>query len=273
MMRPRESHEIRLEGCCFDIAPNFRLRWIRDLYENNIGLLELAESTAELVIDCKFQVEILEKNPFDFVLNPEVQEYPFFYEHELFSELLPLTRNIYIRDVGMIRHWLDTFWLPGKTIGTLELLQELNSEIYSAFSYQRRETKGVQSPAETLELKSGSCRDFATFFIEAVRSLGIAARFVSGYLYSPGIIGKMSMHGWTEVYLPGAGWIGFDPSWGVLTDAHYIPAAVSRHSEHAPPISGSYYGSPKVFLKSEVDLYVTRLKELSAAAQPSLIST
>ena len=261
MMRPREGHGIHLEECSIDISPAYRLRWIRDLYENNIGLVDFAEQATELLVDCKFVLRIYEGNPFDFVLAPEVAEYPFFYEHELHSEILPLTRNIYIRDVEQLRLWLEEFWAPGKIVGTLQFLLDLNLHIYRTFQYQRRESRGVQTPAETLETKSGSCRDFATLFIEACRALGIAARFVSGYLYSAGISGRMSMHGWCEVYLPGAGWIGFDPSWGVLADVHYIPAAVSRHSEHAPPISGTYFGTPKAFLKSEVELYVTRSGE------------
>jgi transglutaminase-like putative cysteine protease len=269
MMRPREGHGLRLERCSFDISPSFRLRWIRDHYENNIGLVEFSDEAMELVFDCKFIVQILERNPFDFILPPEVTEYPFYYEHELFSEIQPLTSSIYVRDTERMRQWLDRFWSPGKTVGTLELLQELNLSIYRTFKYQRRESKGVQSPAETLKSKSGSCRDFATLFIEACRSLGLAARFVSGYLYSSAIAGKMSMHGWTEVYLPVAGWIGFDPSWGVLADSHYIPVAVSRHSEHAPPISGSYFGSSKSFLKSQVDLYVTRANDLVPVGLPS----
>jgi transglutaminase-like putative cysteine protease len=249
---------LRLEVCSIEISPACRIRWIRDIYENNIALVEFSEPTKELVVDGKFVLEVLERNPFGFVLAPEVAEYPFFYEHELLSEILPLSRNIYVRDIDRIRHWVDRFWSPGKTIGTLELLQEFNLNIYRTFKYQRRETKGVQSPAETLKARSGSCRDFATLFIEACRSLGLAARFVSGYLFSSGITGRMSMHGWTEVYLPGAGWLGFDPSWGMLADSQYIPVAVSRHSERAPPISGTYFGTPKTFLKSQVDLYVTR---------------
>jgi hypothetical protein len=259
MMRPREAHGLQIERCTLDIFPAFRQRWIRDRYENNIGLIEFLDSANELIIDATFTMDIIERNPFDFALIPEAMEYPFFYERELFSEILPLSHNIYIRDVDQIRDWLDEFWSPGKTVGTLELLQHLNLGIYNTFHYRRREAKGVQSPAETLQTRSGSCRDFATLLIEACRSLGLAARFVSGYMYCYGITGRMSMHGWMEVYLPGAGWVGFDPSWGVLADSRYIPVAVARHSEHAPPISGTYFGTPGNFLNSQVDLYVARI--------------
>jgi len=268
MMRPREGDGLRLEKCAFDVSAPHRLRWIRDLHENNIGIVDFTASAAELVIDAEFHLDIRERNPFDFVIIPEAAEYPFVYEHELSSELLPLSRNIYVRDVDAVRDWLEPFWHPGKRLSTLELLQGLNTAIFTTFRYRRREAKGVQSPAETLENKSGSCRDFATLFMEACRYLGLAARFVSGYMYSTEISGRMSMHGWAEIYLPGAGWIGFDPSWGILADSHYFPAAVSRHSEHAPPISGTFVGTSRAFVKTHVDLYVKKLDEVLPEYSP-----
>lgn len=259
MMRPKEGHGIRLDSCSVNISPAHRLRWIRDLHENNIGLVEFSESGKELEIDCELLLDICERNPFDFSLSSEAVEYPFHYDHEVFLEILPLSRSIYARDVSGLRDWLEQLWYPGKRAGTLELLQELNLKIYRTFKYVRRETKGVQSPMETLERESGSCRDFATFFIEACRALGLGTRFVSGYMHCADIDGRMSMHGWAEVYLPGAGWIGFDPSWGILASSHYVPVAVSRHSEHSPPVSGTFYGTSRSFLGCDVDLFVRRV--------------
>jgi hypothetical protein len=270
MMRPRESHGLCLKKGSFAISTPHRLRWIRDLYENNIGIVDFTELSAELVFDCEFVLEVGEGNPFDFVIVPAAAEYPFSYDNELATELQPLSRNIYPRDVDRIRDWLVPLWHPGKRMGTLELLQELNTTIFRALRYRRRMEKGVQSPAETLEKNSGSCRDFATLFMEACRFLGLAARFVSGYMYSSEITGRMSMHGWAEIYLPGAGWIGFDPSWGILADTNYIPVAVSRDSEHAPPISGTYFGTPRAFLRSQVDLYVKQLNDITPAGSPSI---
>jgi len=269
MMRPRENHGIRLESCVFDISVAHHRRWIRDQHENNIGLVDFTELTTKLDIDGEFVLDIREENPFNFVITPETSEYPFSYEHDLFVELRPFIRMVYVRDVERIRGWLNHFWHPGKRVGTLELLQQLNSHIYRTFRYQRRMERGVQSPAETLEKNSGSCRDFATLFMETCRSLGLAARFVSGYMYSSEITGRMSMHGWAEIYLPGAGWIGFDPSWGILADSHYFPVAVTRHSEHAPPISGTYVGTPRSFIRTHVDLYVKKIGDLHPEASSS----
>lgn len=268
MMRPRESHALRLKSCSFAISTPHRLRWIRDVHENNIGFVDFTETAEELVFDCEFALEVSEGNPFDFAIVPEAAEYPFSYDHELSRELLPLSHTIYPRDAERIGTWLAPFWHPGKRVGTLELLQELNTTIFRTFRYRRRMEKGVQTPAETLENKSGSCRDFATLLMEACRFLGLAARFVSGYMYSPEITGRMSMHGWAEIYLPGAGWLGFDPSWGILADANYVPSAVSRDSEHAPPISGTYFGTSRAFLGSQVDLYVKRLDAILPADAP-----
>jgi transglutaminase-like putative cysteine protease len=259
MLRPRENHSIQLEKFSLSISPGHRVHWMRDLYENNIGLLDLIEKSSDLVIEGESFVNISERNPFDFVIPSEAEEYPFVYDYENAAELAPLVSILYPRDEIRIREWLTPYWHPGKRVGTLDFLQRLNKGIYDSFKYQRRERKGVQSPAETIECNCGSCRDFAALFIEACRCLGLAARFVSGYMYSAKITGRMSMHGWAEVYLPGAGWIGFDPSWGILADSHYVPTTVTRHAEHAPPISGTYFGTVKEFLGTKVDLYVTRM--------------
>jgi len=126
---------------------------------------------------------------------------------------------------------------------TFALLTQLNCEIANHFTYQIREEEGVQSPAQTLRLNSGSCRDFAALFMEACRHMGFASRFVSGYLHMPdNETGNASTHAWAEVYLPGPGWKGFDPTSGLVTGNQHIPVAVARHPETVPPVSGSFVG-------------------------------
>jgi transglutaminase-like putative cysteine protease len=137
----------------------------------------------------------------------------------------------------------------------------MNRAINRTFRYQARDMSGVQSPTVTLQKGSGSCRDFATLFIEACRSLGLAARFVSGYLLGGSLTGLgASTHAWAEVYLPGGGWKGFDPTLGLLTTTQHVPVAVSRHSEHAMPVTGSFIGPTSAFLNIEVDV---RVEEIS----------
>jgi len=126
---------------------------------------------------------------------------------------------------------------------TLSLQSKLNKAIYSEFQYRMREEAGVQSPTQTLELGSESCRDYATLFIEACRCLGLASQFVSGYLHAPATeTGNASTHAWAEVYLPGMGWQGFDPTIGEVTGNRHIAVAVARNPEAVPPVSGSFIG-------------------------------
>jgi hypothetical protein len=224
-----------------------------------MGILEIANPASELSIEMECLIELAEENPFNFALEPEVAEFPFEYSHDMGVELHGLTVPVYPRDSERIREWLYPIWHLGKRCETLTLLQDINKALYNEIKYQRRERRGVQTPAETLERKTGACRDFATLFMEICRFLGIAARFVSGYMYSEDIAGRMSMHGWAEVYLPGAGWLGFDPSWGIVSTSSYIPVAVSLHPEHVPPISGTYFGLAKEFLGTQVDLFVERV--------------
>ena len=258
MLRPRENHALRLDRHSLVIRPTHRLRWIRDVYENNIALLDLLECAQELEIESECRLTVEEENPFDFIIEEGAREFPFAYHHRIQLELAPFLPPIFHRDTPVIASWLAPLWHPGCRRSTLEFLQELNLKIYRDIRYQRRERRGVQSPAETLESNSGTCRDFAALFMETCRFLGLAARFVSGYMYSPDITGSMSMHGWAEVYLPGAGWIGFDPSWGILATSNFVPVTVTRHPEHAPPISGTYFGYPRDFLRTEVALFVKK---------------
>jgi len=136
---------------------------------------------------------------------------------------------------------MHQFWQSGQVVETYLLLEWINKAIATGFIYQQREEPGVQAPATTLTSRAGSCRDFATLFIEACRYLGLAARFVSGYLCSPTLPQDQgSTHAWSEVYLPGAGWKGFDSTSGQVVGNHHIAVAVSRHPESVPPVSGSF---------------------------------
>jgi transglutaminase-like putative cysteine protease len=167
---------------------------------------------------------------------------------------------LYPRGTATLRRWLEQFWKPGAAVPTIELLQALTCHIFKTFKYQRRDEMGVQTPVETLAKNSGSCRDFATLMLEACRCWGLAARFVSGYMQCDATeAGGASTHAWTEVYLPGAGWKGFDPTSGIMTGAQYVPVAVSRNPENAAPIAGSFRGAPDVFDKITVDVTVVEV--------------
>jgi transglutaminase-like putative cysteine protease len=142
--------------------------------------------------------------------------------------------------------WVKSFGFgPGPT-ETYAMLDRINRAISAGFAHAVRETEGVQPPTETLTARVGACRDYAALFVDACRHLGLAARFVSGYSHGPATeVGNAATHAWAEVYLPGAGWKGFDPSSGEVTGSHHIPVAVARHPEAVPPISGSFVGIPQ----------------------------
>jgi transglutaminase-like putative cysteine protease len=166
-----------------------------------------------------------------------------------------------------LREWLTQFWKPGDDkVETFTLLQRLNTQIHQTFQYTRRDEPGVQTPAETLQKNSGSCRDFATLLQESCRCWGLAARFVSGYWQCEGTeAGGASTHAWAEVYLPGAGWKGFDPTGGLMTGSHHVAVAVARDPENAAPIRGSFVGPPSAFQNIQVDVRVVQIDERAPA--------
>ncbi len=265
MLRPREGHDIQIEQSVLEIAPAHRIHWIRDTYGNSIAVVNFTESSSKLMIYSVLLLTHFGVNPFDFCIEQEATQYPFAYDLEASLELSALIQVVYPSDAQRVRQWLGQFWRVGQTIDTLTLLQQVNGAISRTFRYQARNAHGVQSPAATLQKNSGSCRDFATLFIESCRCLGLAARFVSGYTLGGTTTGLgASTHAWAEVYLPGGGWKGFDPTLGLLTTSHHVPVAVSRHSEHAMPVTGSFVGPGTAFLGIEVDV---RVEEISPAQQ------
>ena len=185
--------------------------------------------------------------------------YPFVYDADSLAELTAFMTILYPRDVASLREWLAQFWKPGEKIETIALLQNLNNHINRNFQYTRRDEAGVQTPSETIQRGSGSCRDFATLMLEACRCWGMAARFVSGYMQCEATeAGGASTHAWMEVYLPGAGWKGFDPTSGIMTGAQHVTVGVSRNPENVAPISGSFQGPPHSFRGIQVDVTVVQ---------------
>ena len=193
--------------------------------------------------------------------------FPFYFDPSERVDLIPFQMLSFPSDSPVVRDWLQKFWQPGKVIETYTLLDSINKEIVQNFAYNMREEPGVQRPADTLKLRAGSCRDFATLFIEACRFLGLPARFVSGYLHCPETVhGHGSTHAWAEVYLPGAGWKGFDNTSGIVVGEDHIAVAVTRHPEDAPPISGSYAGETPVNSRMELKVDVEEYQSTNGLA-------
>ena len=185
MIRPREGHDIYIENSILQITPENKIKWQRDIYGNSVAIVSFAEPTRKLRIESDVIVRHFEEQPLDFLVDDKALHFPFFFDPSERVDLIPYQTLCFPSDSDELRVWLQQFWQPGQSIETFVLLNSINNFIVANFSYNMREEAGVQRPRETLALGSGSCRDFATLFIEACRYFGLAARFVSGYLHEP----------------------------------------------------------------------------------------
>lgn len=262
MFRPRDSYDQRLIEASLDISPEpATLRWMFDVFGNCVAVATFDTRSETLTFDCRITLEHTPEHTPVFPLAPHAVLYPFGYGAE---DMPDLSRSIE-RQWSDPRHEVDTWarsFIPAEgRIPTQDLLAAMTRRIRASFTYIARSEKGVQDPLTTLRAKRGSCRDFAVLMMEAVRALGMAARFVSGYLYNPGNdrarhVGGGSTHAWLQVYLPGAGWVEFDPTNGIVGNRDLIRVAVARDPAQAVPLHGSYFGlsSDDLGMNIEVDV-------------------
>jgi transglutaminase-like putative cysteine protease len=243
LLRPRESHNVRIESSLLDIFPAHTVQWKRDVLDNSVAVVAITQPTDLLRIASTVVIQHYDENPFNFLMDDYALMHPFAYTASDHIELEPFLRAVYPDDRELVIGWLqESGWR--QPTQTLTLLDRLNRGMASGFSYQIREEPGVQSPGTTLRRRSGSCRDFAALFTEACRHLGLASRFVSGYLFTwAGDAADASTHAWAEVYLPGAGWKGFDPTSGEVAGDRHVAVAVARHPEAVPPVAGDFIGT------------------------------
>ncbi|MCE9633049.1 MAG: transglutaminase family protein [Methylophilales bacterium] len=258
LLRPREGHDVRIESSKLDICPSYKIKWQRDVFDNSLGVVTFLEPSDKLTIASEVIIQHYEQAPFDFLLEEYAVNYPFTYEIGDQVDLAVFQRPIFFNDQTMVNDWLQQLGIYG--MQTFSLLVKMNQAICNQFRYQIREEPGVQSPAYTLAQRSGSCRDYATLFIEACRHLGLASRFVSGYLHAPATeVGNATTHAWVEVYLPGTGWKGFDPTSGEVTGNRHIAVAVARDPQAIPPVSGSFIATGLVTPMMLVNVQVNSL--------------
>ncbi len=243
LLRPREGHDIRIESSLLSIEPAYHIEWRREIYGNSLAVVRFLEPANRLLIASNVVVQNYVDQPLEFAIAPNALRYPFEYDPVEQVDLLPYQTLVFPEDRPVLADWVKRFCRPDEGLETNELLQRLNGAITAELGYAMREEPGVQSPASTLALGQGSCRDLATLFIEACRQCGLAARFVSGYLLSEAAVQDYgSTHAWAEVYLPGAGWRGYDSTSGRLTGPEHIAVAVNRRPDAVPPVAGSYVG-------------------------------
>lgn len=253
LLRPREGHDVRIESSKLTISPAYHIKWQRDVFDNSLALVNFQERSNKLTIASEVVIQHYSPEPYDFLLETYAVDYPFCYALGDQIDLAAFQKLIYVNNQHIINDWLYGLGLQG--MQTFALLVKLNQTISRQFRYQTREEPGVQSPVQTLAQCSGSCRDYATLFIEACRCLGFASRFVSGYLHAPATeAGNATTHAWVEIYLPGTGWKGFDPTSGEVTGNRHIAVAVARDPESVPPVSGSFIGSDAATMRVNVQV-------------------
>jgi transglutaminase-like putative cysteine protease len=266
MFRPRESHDLRLIRTRLAITPRpAHLRWLHDPFDNSVAIAAFEGTTSELSFESTVTLEHFESTVPEYPLEEYAKTYPFRYSDEDFPNLAP----------GLAPHypsWVTSDWALqfldlDTSTGTMKILRSMTRGIRDQFVYTRRVEKGVQTPEETLLSRRGSCRDFAVLMMEAARSLGFAARFVSGYIFIPddsGGTGGGNTHAWIQVYLPGAGWIDFDPTNSSVGNRNLIRVGVAWAPEQVMPLSGSFEGSPQACTSMEVTVTVTEDSAVAA---------
>lgn len=244
-LRPREGHELRIESSSLHIEPHATLRWRRDVEDNSVAVATFEAGTTQLLIESDITIQQFDQAPLDFLVADHAVLYPFSYLEDQRILLAPYMSPPGKPQAPELGAWLQDIWRPGQSLETYVLLDRINQLIHDSLNYQVREEPGVQTVARTLSGGSGSCRDFAFLLMESARFLGLAARFVSGYVFvspDPNHIG--STHAWAEVFLPGAGWKGFDPTNRKIVGPEHIAVAVARSPESVPPVAGTYVGPP-----------------------------
>ena len=264
MFRPRDSHDLRLLETGLLIRPAASVRWLHDVFGNSIAMATFDTLANELVFESTFRAETFPVAERAIALEPFAQRYPFSYSADEIPDLSRTIERSYPDPEHKVDIWARSFVAGEHNLDTLEILVGMTRRIRSDFIYAGRETVGTQEPMRTLEIGSGSCRDFALLMMEAARSLGFAERFVSGYLYDEkligaegGLVGGGATHAWVQIYLPGAGWVEFDPTNALVGGRNLIRVAVARDPSQAVPLTGTFTGAPGDFLGMTVDVSVT----------------
>jgi transglutaminase-like putative cysteine protease len=272
LVRPRESYDQRVLRAELKIDPEPQsLRWLQDVFGNAVATAQFDARANELEIRATAEVEHLPNNRDDIAIEEYAQSDPFTYSAEDMPDLLRSIERSYPDVDRKIDNWARRFLSEGES-DTLGVLRAITESLYNDFKYEQRFDQGVQSPLATLTMRKGTCREYAVLMMEAVRALGFAARFVSGYLYDSNNekarIGGHSTHAWLRVFLPGSGWIEFDPTNGIVGNRGLIRVAVAREPHQAVPLSGTWVGQQGSHIDMDVDV---RIKQLDLeTSHPSL---
>lgn len=276
MVRPRESYDQHLIDAVLDIDPEpSDVRWLQDVFGNSVAIATFDRLSRRLCFNSQIRVQHSPAAIEHFDIEEYAQLYPFTYSSEEMPDLLRSIERQHLDPLRQIDEWARRFVNIGGTTDTLAMLTDMTAAIKREFTYVARPEKGTQTPIETLTKRKGTCRDYAMLMIEAVRALGFAARFVSGYVYShterEERVGGGNTHAWVRVYLPGSGWVEFDPTNGIIGSRGLIRVAVARDIYQAVPISGTWNGFPGSFLEMRVTVDIDVDRTVSASDNVSPI--
>jgi transglutaminase-like putative cysteine protease len=265
MLRPRDGHDLRVLDSKLTIAPEpMRLRWIHDVFGNSVAIATFDERARKLTFVSEVTVDHEPEEEFALTPDDPAYFYPFLYDNEEFPDLRHYVTPDYSDPNGELAAWARNFLDEEAPTPTFKILSGMTHGIREAFTYRRRHEQGTQHPLDTLQTGSGTCRDYALLMIEALRRLGIAARFVSGYIFTGDDhrhLGGGSTHAWVQVYLPSAGWIEFDPTNGIVGTRDLIRVAVARDPRQAIPLHGTYLGPAEAFIDMKVNINVVSLDQ------------
>ncbi len=269
MFRPRDSHDLRVLATDLEVSPEAIVRMIQDPQSNSIAIVQPLVSADELRIVCSFTIEHAHSQNLELPIDPRAEIFPFTYSVEDYLDLQKYLRPHYDDPKGALADWARSFVRTDGQNLTRDILVRMNQQIRDSFTYAERIEEGTQTPLQTLAFGSGACRDFALLMMEAARRLGVATRFVSGYLYDPAldaadasgesVTGAGATHAWLQAYLPGAGWVPFDPTNNLLGGTQLIRVGVARDPSQAAPVSGSWFGPADAYLGLTATVQVKRL--------------
>jgi transglutaminase-like putative cysteine protease len=261
MMRPRESFDQRLVAARLDITPEpAELRWLHDVFGNSVAVALFDRRAKTLRVESEVTLDHAPLGQGQIDIEDYARLFPFTYSSEDMPDLLRSIERQHIDPSRIVDNWARAFVRDDGATDTLAMLSDIAMTIKRDFTYLARHEKGTQTPVETLGKRSGTCRDFAVLMIEAVRALGFAARFVSGYVYNPsrteGLLGGGNTHAWVRIFLPGSGWVEFDPTNGIVGNRGLVRVAVARDPYQALPMWGTWSGRPGSFVSMTVDVEV-----------------
>ncbi|MES2532927.1 MAG: transglutaminase family protein [Pseudomonadota bacterium] len=270
MFRPRDSHDLRVLATDLQVSPEGIVRMIQDPHSNSVALVQPLQPATELRLVCSFTIERADVSQDLSLLSPSAEYLPFAYSLQDRLDLEHYLRPHHDDPGGKLIAWAHQFFRHDGPTGTRDLLGRMNQFINQNFRYETRDEEGTQTPLQTLALGSGSCRDYALLMMEAARRLGVATRFVSGYLYDAALdvnaapigettVGAGATHAWLQAYLPGAGWVAYDPTNNLLGGSQLIRVGVARDPAFAAPVSGSWFGEADAYIGLEASVTVTRL--------------